>query len=181
MFGLEVPHNVREALELDRRKGNHRWAEAIHKGMQGLQDYQTFSFLNPGEAAPASYQFAPLRMIFTMKQDLRCKARLVIGSHVIDSSEHLGYSSVDKMTSARLLNLIAKAQGLECLAGDVGNAYLNAETKEKIYTRCGLEFGPEMVNQIAIVLKGLYGFKSSGNQWHSHFAKTISQLGFLPS
>ena len=90
-------------------------------------------------------------MIFTVKQDLRCKARLVIGGHVIDSTEHSGYSPVVKMTSMRLLNAVAKAQGLECLAGDVGNVYLNARTKEKIFTKCGLEFRPVMVNWIAIV------------------------------
>jgi len=173
LFGLEVPCNVRVALELDRRNGNHRWAEAINKVMKGLQDHKSFFFLNPGEAAPTGYQFAPLRMIFTVKQDFRCKVRLVIGGHVIDSSEHSGYSSVVKMTSVRLLNVVAKAQGLECLAGDVGNAYLNAETKEKSYTKCGVELGPEMVNRIAIVQKGLIGIKSSGNRWHSHFAKTI--------
>ena len=38
-----------------------------------------------------------------------------------------------------------------------------------------------MVNKIAIVQKGLYGLKSSGNRWHSHFAKTILQMGFTPS
>ena len=50
---------------------------------------------------------------------------------------------------------MAKTQRLECLAGDVGNAYLNTETKEKIYTKCGLKLGPEMVNRIAIVQKGI--------------------------
>ena len=67
------------------------------------------------------------------------------------------------------------------MAGDFGNAYLNAETKEKIFTKCGLDFGPEMVNRIAIVQKGLYSLKSSSNRWHSHFAKTIHQMGFTPS
>ena len=38
-----------------------------------------------------------------------------------------------------------------------------------------------MVNQIAIIQKGLYGLKSSGNRWHSHFAKIIHQMGFTPS
>ena len=85
------------------------------------------------------------------------------------------------MTSVRLLNVVAKAQGLECLVGDVGNAYLNGETKEKIFTKCGLEFGPEMVNWNAIVQKGLCGLKSSGNRWYLHFAKTILQMGFTPS
>jgi hypothetical protein len=85
------------------------------------------------------------------------------------------------MTSIRLLNVIAKAQGLECLAGDVGNAYLNAYTKEKVYVRCGLEFGPTMMGRIAIVEKSLYGLKSSGNRWHSHFANTLYSMGFSPS
>ena len=107
--------------------------------MKGLQDHKTFSFLNPGEAAPTGYQFAPLRMIFTVKQDLRCKARSVIRGHVVDSSEHSGYSCVVKMTSVRLLNVVAKTQVLECLAGDGGNVYLNAETKEKIFTVLSLD------------------------------------------
>ena len=105
----------------------------------------------------------------------------MIGGHIVDSSGHSGYSSVVNMTSVRLLNMLAKAQGLECLAGDVGNAYLNAETKEKIFAKCGLEFGPEMVNRIAIVQKGLCSFESSGSQWPSHFAKSIQQMGFTPS
>jgi hypothetical protein len=44
----------------------------------------------------------------------------------------------------------------------VGNAYLNAYTKEIVYVRCGLEFGPTMMGRIAIVEKSLYGLKSSG-------------------
>jgi len=38
-----------------------------------------------------------------------------------------------------------------------------------------------MVNQIAIVQKGLYNLKSSGIRWYLHFAKTICQMGFTPS
>ena len=64
------------------------------------------------------------------------------------------------MTSVRLLNVVTKSQGLECLAGEVGNVYLNARTKEKIFTKCSLECRPMMVNWIAIVQKD--GLKSSG-------------------
>ena len=103
----------------------------------------------------------------------------MIGGQVMDSSEHSGYSSVVKMTSIYLLNIIPKAQGLECLAGDIGKVYLNASAKEKIYTRCGLEFGPEMVSRIAIVHKSVYGLKSSGNRWHAHFANTLHSMGFM--
>jgi hypothetical protein len=69
----------------------------------------------------------------------------------------------------RFLNVIAKAQGLKVLAGDVGNAYRNAETNEK------------MEGRIAIIEKGLYGLKSSRAQWHAHFAKTLYTFGFNPT
>jgi hypothetical protein len=63
----------------------------------------------------------------------------------------------------------------------MGNAYLNAETNERAYCVCGLEFGPDMEGRIAIIKKGLYGLKSSGAQWHAHFAKTLYTLGFNPT
>jgi len=120
---------VKEALEMDKQNGDHKWAKAIQKEMQGILDHDTFKFLPPCEEPSANYQFAPFWMVFTVKPDLRCKARLVIGGQVLDSSEHSGYSLVAKLMSIRLLNMIAKSQGLECLAGDVGNAYLNASTR----------------------------------------------------
>jgi hypothetical protein len=180
-MGVEVPRTVKEALELDLKNGNNKWQEGIKREMDGLHEHQTFRFLPPGSSAPEGYQLAPLRMVFEVKSDLRRKARLVIGGHRIDASEHSGCSSVVQLSSIRLLNVIAKSQGLECLAGDVGNAYLNAKTKEKVYIKCGLEFGPEMEGRIAIVDKGLYGLKSSGNRWHAHFAQTLYGMGFIPS
>ena len=80
-------------------------------------------------------------MIFTVKPDLRRKARLVIGGHVIDSEGHSTYASTVKLQSVRLLNLIAKANGLKCLSGDIGNAYLNAKTDELIMPAVDLNSG----------------------------------------
>ncbi len=100
---------------------------------------------------------------------------------MVDSSEYSCYSSVVQLSSIRLLNVVTKAQGLECLARDIRNAYINAETKEKIYVRCGPEFGPELEGRLAILQKALYGLKSSGNRWHAHFAKTLYNLGFEPT
>jgi hypothetical protein len=66
-------------------------------------------------------------MVFNVKSDLRRKARLEVGGHKVNADEHT--SLVVRLDSTRLLNVIAKAQGLKVLAGDMGNAYLNAETK----------------------------------------------------
>jgi hypothetical protein len=180
-FGIEVPYNVKDAALLDERNNNTKWGDSIKTEMTGIRSHETFLFLPPGSDPPEGYQEAPLRLIFSVKPDLRRKARLVLGGHKVDSKEYNCHSSVVQLSSIRLLNVIAKAQGLECLAGDIGNAYINAETKEKIYVRCGPEFGPELEGRIAILKKALYGLKSSGNRWHAHFAQTLYSLGFEPT
>jgi hypothetical protein len=67
-----------------------------------------------------------------MKSDLQRKARLVAGGHKIYATRYTSYSSVMRMESMRKLNVIARAQGLQVLAGDVGNAHLNVETKRHL-------------------------------------------------
>jgi hypothetical protein len=119
-------------------------------------------------------------MIFDVKSDSRRKARLVVGGHKVDAKDNTSYSSVVRLDSIKLLNVIAKAQNLKVLAGDVRNAYLNAYTKEKVYCICRPEFGPELQGRKAIIRKGLYGLKSSGAQWHAHFA-TLYSMGFVPT
>jgi hypothetical protein len=121
-FGVFIPSDVHDAMMLDKSNNNKNWKESMQKEMGGIRDHGTFLFLFPGSKPPEGYQEAPLWMIFSVKPDLQCKARLVIGGHKVDSSEYNCHSSVAQLSSIRLLNVIAKAQGLECLAGDIGNA-----------------------------------------------------------
>ena len=85
-------------------------------------------------------QFALLRMILDVKVDLRRKARLVIGVHVVGSSGHKVYASITKSVSDRILMTIAAANNLDVMTGDIGNSYLNANTQGKIYTHTGNAF-----------------------------------------
>ncbi len=163
-LGVEIPRNVREALMLDAQNKDGKWKLAMKTVIEGIWNHGTFLFLEPGAEPPPGYQEAPLRMIFAVKSDLRRKARLVAGGHKVDASGLASYSSVVRMESTRILNVIAKAQNLQVLAGDIGNAYLNANTKEKVYVRCGPEFGPGLEGRIAIIQKSLYGLKSSRAQ-----------------
>ncbi len=50
---------------------------------------------------------------------------------------------------------IAALNGLELLGADVQNAYINAQTKEKVYTMAGLEFGSN-AGRPAIIVRALY-------------------------
>jgi hypothetical protein len=63
-------------------------------------------------------------MLFNVRSDLPRKARLVIGGHKVDARGNASYSSVVGFDSMRLLNIIAKAQGLKVVSGDIGSAYM---------------------------------------------------------
>ena len=81
--------------------------------------------------------------------------------------------------SVRIMFLIAALNGLNILTTDVGNAYLNAECREKVHVKCGKElFGPAHEGKYAVIAWTLYGLKSSGASWRHHFATKIRSLGF---
>lgn len=75
---------------------------------------------------------------------------------------------------------ISNISGLdEVIMFDVGNAYLNASTTEKLYTVAGTEFGEDK-GKTLIIRKALYGLKSSGAAYRKHFAESLTQMGFKP-
>ena len=74
------------------------------------------------------------------------------------------YASVVSRESVWLALMIAALNGLEVMTADLEGAYLNAETKERLYTMCGPEFG-ENKGRWAIITQALYGSKSADNCW----------------
>jgi Reverse transcriptase (RNA-dependent DNA polymerase) len=77
--------------------------------------------------------------------------------------------------------MIADANGLKTLCSDIGNAFVNSYTNEKIYTRAGPEFGPTLQGKTMLIVKSLYGLQSSAERWRAHFASTLQSLGFVSS
>jgi hypothetical protein len=177
-FGVELPHSVEAALRIDERTGTDFWRKAIDLEMTNVSP--AFQFLDDDEAVPIGYTQIGCHMIFDVKMDFKRKARLVAGGHQTDPPKDMTYASVVSRESVRLAFLIAALNDLEVLAGDVQNAYLNAETKEKIFTIAGKEFGSNQGKRVLIV-RALYGLKSSGAQWRSHMSKTLRDLGFESS
>jgi len=103
------------------------------------------------------------------------------GGHQTDPPKESVYSSVVSKDSVRLFFLLAALNDLDILAADVQNAYLNAPTKERCYTTAGLEFGTSKVGKVVLIVRALYGLKSSGARWHDHMAKTLRDAGFESS
>jgi fructose 1,6-bisphosphatase len=52
---------------------------------------------------------------------------------------------------------------------DVGNAYLNAATTERLNTIAGKEFGPDQEGKIMLIVRAQYGLKSSGAAYRAQF------------
>ena len=103
----------------------------------------TFQFLKKTwkQLKKGHYHFAPLRMIFDVKQDGHRKARLVIGGHIMDADDMDTYSSVMKKILAWLLMVVAKANNYQVLNGDMKIAYLYTDCDVNICTWVGPEFG----------------------------------------
>ncbi len=74
----------------------------------------------------------PYHLVHDVKFDGSLKSRLVDGGHrapTVDKEERL--SGVVSMEGVRIGFLLAKLDGLQVCAGDVGNAFLYHSTQEK--------------------------------------------------
>jgi hypothetical protein len=79
-----------------------------------------------------------------------------------------------------MLIFLAELNQLETWATDIGNAYLEALTSEKVAIIAGPEFG-ELVGHTLVIYKALYGLRSSGARWHDRFSDCLRAEGFEPS
>ena len=81
-----------------------------------------------------------------------------------------------------MITFLAELNGLELWSTDIGNAYLESNTKEKVYIVAGKEF--ECVGldgHTLVIAKALYGLKSSGLRWHEVISDVLRQMGFFPT
>ena len=179
-FGVCVPHTVKEAYALDTTNGNDKWAQSIVTELQSMYDYDVFEDLGLGTKPPPDFKCIPVHFVFAVKHDLRHKARLVAGGHLTEPPKDSVYSSVVSLRSLRIIVLLAELNGLKLTQADIGNAYLEAYTKEKIYIIAGPEFG-DKAGHTLLIRKALYGLRTSGARFHERLADTLRDLGFTPS
>jgi hypothetical protein len=180
LFGYRVPRSIREAYEIDKNNGNKLWTEAIEKETKMLyEEYKCFHLLAPDEKIPQGYKMIPLIWTFTVKFDGRHRARCVAGGHVTDDLDEDLYSGVVNLETVRLALLTATIFKLKVTAADVGSAYIQAYTNEKVFVIAGPEFG-SLQGRRMLVVKALYGLKSSGAMWHRKLADNLRGYGFRP-
>ena len=187
-FGYEIPKNYKDAICIDQQNGNSKFQDAIDKEIAQLAEYETFR--DEGKAkwiagnklanAPQGFHKIRVHFVFDVKHDGRHKARLVAGGHLTPDPVEDVYSGVVSLRSLCLVAFLAELNDLELWGADIGNAYLEAYTEEKVFFVPGPEFG-DQEGHIMVIVKALYGLKSSGKRFWERLHDDLKSLGFKPS
>ena len=190
-FGIELPHSVQEAYEIDRRNGTLHWTRAIEKEMKKIRELGAFEKhegCTPQQLRQDATQLPGhaeigCHMVFDIKMDgeFTRKARFVAnGNETHDLPKWDVYASVVSRETVRIAFLYAALNDLSVLSCDIANAYLNAPCAEKLWTLAGPEFG-EDAGAVMILKKAVYGLQSAGNSWRSTLHSTLEALELVPS
>jgi Reverse transcriptase (RNA-dependent DNA polymerase) len=140
-YGAQVPRSHAEAIRIDEKNGNTNWQDAEKLEVSQLMDYQAFESLGIGAPTPKGYKKIPCHFVYDRKVTGICKARLVAGGHRTDTPIDSVYSGVVSLQGVRIVTFLAELNDLELWGTDVGNAYLESYTKEKVVFVAGPEFG----------------------------------------
>ena len=182
MYGFKVPKTYQEAVAFDIENGNTKWQDAVKLEMTQLDDYDTFIdhgvFQEVG--IPEGFQLIKVHLVFAVKHDGRHKARLVSRGDLTDIPLDSVYAGVVSLRGLRMCLFIAELNGMTAYATDIGNAYLEATTNEKVCIKAGSEFG-DREGHLLIIYKALYGLRSSGRRFGDLLASCLKDLGFIPS
>ena len=151
-FGIQVPRDVTEAYDLDQENRNNLWHKAIEKEKKNV--IIAFKLLEDDKSQMSGSTEIFYHFVFDVKHDLTCKARLVAGGHKHqDVPAHLVYSSVASCDSVRICLMLAALNGLDLKSADIGNAYLNAQCKERVHVKVGPElFGKENKGKTTVIV-----------------------------
>ena len=84
------------------------------------------------------------------------------------------------MRNLKLVIFLGKLNNLELWGADIGNAYLEAPTEEKLHIVAGPEF-KDWEGYILTFSKALYGLKSSGKKWAETLNDILKDMDFTPS
>ena len=184
--GFQVPKDYNDAMRLDKENGNTHWQDGMDLELTQIHEYKVFKdtgkakFHNGKVVTPDGFQKIRVHFVYAVKHDGRFKARLVADGHLTKEPVESIYSGVVSLRSLRMVVFLSQLNNLEIWGADVGNAYLEAYTDEKLCIMAGPEF-KELQGHLLIMVKALYGTCSGGARWHDRLFDILQELKFKPS
>ena len=177
-YGIEVPVDINQAIEIDRKNGDRMWQDAVALEMVNVG--VAFEVLEEQRFVPIGWRKVTGHIIFDVKMDFTRKARWVLDGHKTPDPSGSTYAGVVSRESVRIAFTYAALNGLQVCAADIRNAYLQAPSSQKDYVICGPEFGLENVGKPALIHRALYGGKTAGRDFRNHLRACMHQLGYSP-
>ena len=176
-----MPRSVQEAKRIDKQNSDMLLLDSIFKEMANVR-VAFEEFEGDKIQLPPGYQEVGCHMIFDIKmgENFRRNARMVAGGHTTEIPAAITYTSVVSRDSDMIAFTIAALNDLKVLACNIQNAYLIAKCKEKIWTIAGPEFVSD-AGKLMIIVRALYGLKSSDAAFRAFLAETLYDIGYTPS
>lgn len=186
LFDLSSPYYTPQNQKEARRcASSDQWYQAEKREMQRLYDVNAFRLVPP-EFLPHTKVISST-MTYKLKsqhgvlpQDMDHKARFCIRGDMeqITEEEDL-HASVTTYAIVRIILSLATQRGWRVRVSDVVQAYLNAEieTAIKIKQPQG-HVSKEHPDWCLLVLKNLYGRRTSGTNWDDLFVTIMLEFGF---
>ena len=166
--------------------GFQHWQDPMDLELSQIHEYKVLKdtgkaqFHNGKAVTPDGFQKIRVHFVYAVKHDGRFKARLVADGHLTKEPVESIYSGVVSLRSLRMVVFLSQLNDLEIWGADVGNAYLEAYTDEKLCIIAGPEF-KELQGHLLIMIKALYGTCSGGARWHDRLFDILQELKFKPS
>ena len=131
-----------------------------------------------GKVPRQGYTEMRTHIVFDIEMDFTRKAQIIADGSITEVDPNCTYASVVSRASIHIIFLYTALNDLDIMAGDVTAAYLNVQVGEKVYFRCGPEFG-SLQGHLAILAKVLYGLKTSARAWRLHLSEVLeNQLNY---
>ena len=177
--GFQVPKDFNDAIRLDKENSNTHWQDAMDLELTQIHEYKVFKdtgkaqFHDGKAVTPDGFQKIRVHFVYAVKHDGKFKARLV-------ADGHLTKEPVVSLRSLRMVVFLSQLNDFEIWGADVGNAYLEAYTDQKLCIIAGPEF-KELQGHLLIMIKALHGTRSGGARWHDRLFDILQELRFKPS
>ena len=98
-----------------------------------------FKFIDNGSKLPIIFNKITYHLKFDVRFDLTRKAKYIDRGHLTQVPSSMSYSSVVSRKPFRIMFLIASFNGLNIKMRNIGNAYLNTDTMDRLWFTSGFE------------------------------------------
>jgi hypothetical protein len=121
---------------------------------------------------PKGYQQIQIHTIYVVKHDFGHKVQIVAQGDLTPTPTDSFYSEVVSLRRLRTCIFLGEHNNMTPWAMDIGNAYLEAKTCEKVYIKAGPKFG-NLAGKLLLIDKALYGLRFSGRMFKQLLANGL--------